>query len=325
MVCCALNCKASASAENPLHRLPIDTATRKLWLNKLRDGDANKQAYLAKQAQLCKKEKPADLRCCRSHFKAEDLVTSLLSGITRVREGAVPMSAAEERLYRRERAIEASIGEAVRHDIEAPHTVVKQLRGDRAAKRSATPAELEMQIAGSVKKARVSEHEDIERLRAEKQHADIEIQSLRRQLEAAIARASRTQSVIDALQPKASSVEQAYIDLEEAKSCIETQRTEATATAALLEETRAILEEAQVEVARLKEQTHSLGEQLSGAEARTHAAQSHAEAACADLRAAVQAKQELVEERNGLLAKAARSVAAFTADHIMGSAQTAKR
>lgn len=126
MVCSRIDCAKSGSAGNPQHQLPAKIDERIAWMRKLRDGDANLEAYLATHAS-----KPqTSLKCCRSHFRRHDVN---LPGPTRnhatSKKKALPMSPIEERAYRKQLERDESL-EQIREQATLG-TSIKVLRGGR--------------------------------------------------------------------------------------------------------------------------------------------------------------------------------------------------
>lgn len=147
MVCFQIKCKLSASGANPQHEIPKDWETRKKCIVKLREGDVKLAKVLKDEKAKCDAGKPSKTKCCRSHYKPDQLV-DFGPNRRRPKKGAVPMSPSEEAIFFSAQAQQQDVETLLGDEIAAPGKAVRQLRR-RTIDRPLTTAELTAQLSGA--------------------------------------------------------------------------------------------------------------------------------------------------------------------------------
>lgn len=239
MVCYRSDCKRKATRENPQHNLPREWEARKACNIALRGDVVNLANILAAEEQKCARGEPSEFKCCRCHYREEDIDVVGKAGRKQPKAGAVPMSRSEELQHRAQKARDESVGVLLTEVQRAPGTAVKRLRSGLVVRRSLSTTELTAHLAGAQKAARSSA-----RIRdahtAANRDADGAIEQLRHDLRAATAKVERTRSAAATAAARAKASEQAAAKLRVSLMSAKAQHVNAVRADALLAQERAV-------------------------------------------------------------------------------------
>lgn len=160
-VCSRIDCNQVGLAESPQHRLPQSIIERRSWIRKLREGDTDLQKYLDTHTS----KSTTFLKCCRSHFRLEDLKPpGPHKTYVTLAPNALPMSPSEEKAYRIQLQEDRNL-EQIREQVsQTPGTLNKQLRGGRVVVHQPSTDELQC-IITDLQRAKLTASSELDALR----------------------------------------------------------------------------------------------------------------------------------------------------------------
>lgn len=222
MPCCRVKCDRIATTENPQHELPRDWRIRVKWPRKLRENSTTLTEYIAKEKAKCEAGKPSSLKCCRSHFRSEDI--KVIAGTTKRKpvKGAAPMSPSEEARYRQSAVQHARPHELLEQEKQVPNTALKSLR-NRVVQRPVTPAEHIVQTNTAAQES-IADARNREALATTNQQQQLRISTLEGEIATLQTKLTSTERAASQASEKADASRVAYTDERQKRISAEDER-----------------------------------------------------------------------------------------------------